>query len=94
MSAVIDEAVKQLSAKVQEFDGIAKFVVNGEGSIMIDRAGVREGDEEADVVMTADADVFRAILDGAMDPTSAFLSGKLAVEGSMAMAMQLAAALS
>lgn len=94
MSDMIDAAVKALSAKVSgRFDGVAKFVISGEGAIMIDAAGVRAGDEEADVTLTADADVFRAILEGEMNPTMAFMSGKLAVDGSMGMAMKLGSVL-
>ena len=49
MSAVIDTAVEQLSAKVAGgFDGVAKFVIEGEGAIMLDASGVRAGDEAAD----------------------------------------------
>lgn len=94
MSQMIDAAVKALSEKLSGgFDGVAKFVIPGEGSIMLDAAGVREGDEEADVTMTAEADVFRAILDGDMGATMAFMSGKLKVDGSMGMAMKLGAVL-
>ena len=94
MSEMIEAAVKALAAKLSGgFDGVAKFVIRGEGSIMLDGAGVRAGDEEADVTLTADADVFRAILDGEMNPTMAFMSGKLAVDGSMGMAMKLGAVL-
>ena len=64
MSTMIDAAVQALSAKLSGgFDGVAKFVIEGEGAIMLDATGVRAGDEEADVTLTADADVFRAILD-------------------------------
>ncbi|QCO57656.1 SCP2 sterol-binding domain-containing protein (plasmid) [Pseudorhodobacter turbinis] len=93
MSAVIETAVAKLSEKVQSFDGIAKFEIEGEGSIMIDENGVRAGDEEADVTLSASAEVFQAILEGEMNPTTAFMSGKLSVDGSMGMAMQLASAL-
>ncbi len=52
MSDIIDEAVTQLSAKIGTFDGSVKFRVEDEGSIMMDQAGVREGDEEAECTMT------------------------------------------
>lgn len=95
MSAVIDKAVEQLSAKVSGgFDGVAKFVIAGEGAIMLDGTGVRAGDEEADVTLTASAEVFRAILDGEMNPTMAFMTGKLSVDGSMGLAMKLGSVLS
>ncbi|MCZ8152147.1 MAG: SCP2 sterol-binding domain-containing protein [Rhodobacteraceae bacterium] len=94
MSEVIDAAVAALSAKLSDgFDGVAKFVITGEGAIMLDANGVRAGDEEADVTMTASADTFRAILEGDMNPTMAFMTGKLSVDGSMGMAMKLGSAL-
>lgn len=94
MSEMIDAAVKALTARVPGgFDGVAKFVITGEGAIMFDADGVRAGDDEADVTLTADADVFRAILDGEMNPTMAFMTGKLAVDGNMGLAMKLGSVL-
>jgi putative sterol carrier protein len=95
MSKVIDAAVTALQERVGGgFDGVAKFVVTGEGAIMINQSGVHAGDEEADVTLTADAKVFRAILDGEINPTTAFMTGKLTVDGSIGMAMKLGTALS
>lgn len=94
MSEMIDAAVKALSAKLSGgFDGVAKFVIPGEGAIMLDPAGVRLGDDEADVTLTAEADVFRAILDGEMNPTMAFMTGKLSVDGNMGLALKLGSVL-
>lgn len=95
MSAVIDTAVTMLSAKVKDgFDGVAMFVIPGEGSIVIDGAGVRAGEAEADVTLTASTEVFEALLSGELSPTSAFMTGKLTIDGSMGMAMKVGAALS
>jgi putative sterol carrier protein len=94
MSDVIDAAVAALSEKISGgFDGTAKFVVEDEGAIMIDGDGVRAGDDEADVTLTADADTFRDILDGSLNPTTAFMSGKLKVDGDMGAAMRLGSVL-
>ena len=95
MSAVIEQAVAALNARMDGgFDGSAKFVVEDEGSIMIDESGARAGDEAADVTMTADADTFRSILDGDLNPTTAFMTGRLKVDGDMGQAMKLGSVLS
>lgn len=94
MSEVISKAVEQLNARLSGgFDGVAKFVIEGEGAIMLDADGIRAGNEPADVTLTASTDVFRAILAGEMNPTMAFMSGKLAVDGDMGQAMKLGSVL-
>ena len=95
MSDVINTAVAALNDKIEGgFDGLAKFVVGDEGSIMIDNDGARAGDDDADVTLTAEADVFQSILEGETNPTAAFMTGKLKIDGDMGMAMKLAATLS
>ncbi|RDC74492.1 sterol carrier family protein [Rhodovulum sp. 12E13] len=91
MSDVIDQAVVALQEKFAgaEIGGTAKFMIPGEGAIMLDDGGVRAADEAADVVLTADVDTFRAILDGETNPTAAFMTGKLSVDGDMGLAMKL-----
>ena len=93
--SVVDEAVTAINEKVGgSFDGSVKFVIEGEGAVMLDGAGARAGDEPAEVTLTADADTFRQILEGDLNPTSAFMTGKLSVDGDMGQAMKLAGALS
>jgi len=95
MSDVIDAALAALREKMPNgFDGSAKIVIPGAGSIMLDSDGAHEGDEEADVTLTAAAEVFQGILTGDMNPTMAFMTGKLSVDGNMGLAMKLGAALS
>jgi putative sterol carrier protein len=94
--SVIDAAVTALSERLSDgFDGSAKFVISGEGAVLVDGSGVRaaEDDDEADVTMTADADTFQDILAGRLNPTMAFMSGRLRLEGDMGMAMKLGAVL-
>ncbi len=91
MSEIIDAAVKALNAKLDGggIDGSVKFVIEDEGSLRIDEDGARRDDGAADCVMTADADTFRGILDGDINPTAAFMSGRLKVDGDMGLAMKL-----
>lgn len=95
MSDAIEGAVKALSAKMEgkSLDGIAKFVIKGQGAIVIDSEGVRAGDDDADVTLTASEETFRAIMDGDMGPTAAFMTGKLSVDGDMGLAMKLGSVL-
>ncbi len=94
MSDVIDAAVKALNDKMDGgFDGTAKFSIEDEGDITIDTDGARAGDSDAEVTLSADAETFQAILSGDMNATSAFMTGKLSVDGDMGLAMKLAAVL-
>ena len=90
MSKVIDTAVAMLATRLGSgFDGVAKFVIPGEGAIMVDGAGVRAGDADADVTLTAEVAVFEQLLAGELSAASAFMTGKLTVDGSMGLAMKL-----
>jgi putative sterol carrier protein len=91
---VIDAAVAALNEKMTGgFDGLAKFVIEGEGGIVVDSNGARAGDDDTDVTLTADADTFQAMMSGDLNPTNAFMTGKLTVDGDMGLAMQLGTAL-
>lgn len=95
MSDVIAKAVEALNEKLGGgFDGSAKFVIEDEGAVVVDADGARAADDETDVTMTADEDTFRQILDGSLNPTAAFMSGRLSVDGDMGQALKLGAALS
>ena len=92
MSEMISAAVAALSEKIGSgFDGSAKFAIDGEGAILVDGAGVREAadGDEADVTLSADADTFQEILAGELNPTSAFMGGRLRLDGDMGTAMRL-----
>ncbi|NKX44294.1 SCP2 sterol-binding domain-containing protein [Roseicyclus persicicus] len=94
--SVIDAAVAALSEKLSDgFDGSVKFVISGEGAVMVDGGGVRAAteDDEADVTMTADVDTFQGILSGDVNPTTAFMTGRLKLDGDMGTAMKLGSVL-
>lgn len=92
MSDILEQAVSALNDKLggADFGGSAKFDIAGEGSIILDSSGARTSDEEADVTLSADVETFQGILSGETNPTSAFMTGKLSVDGDMGLAMQLA----
>lgn len=91
MSDIISAAVSALSDKLggATFDGSAKFRIEDEGSIIIDASGVRASDDETDVTLIASADTFQDILSGDLNATSAFMSGRLKLDGDMGTAMRL-----
>lgn len=94
MSDTINSAVAALTEKLGDgFDASAKFVLGDEGSVIVDENGVRAGDDDADVTLTADVETFEQILSGDLNPTGAFMSGKLTIDGDMSAAMRLASAL-
>jgi putative sterol carrier protein len=95
MSDILDAAVAALSEKLGGADigGTVKFVIEGAGAVMIDGGNTYIGDEPADVTLSADSDTFQGILSGDTNPTGAFMSGKLKVDGDMGMAMKLASAM-
>ncbi len=96
MSDILNQAVDALNAKLEgaDFDGSAKFAIEDEGAIVMDSDGARIGDDDADVTLSASAETFQAILEGEQNPTTAFMTGKLSVDGDMGMAMKLAGVLS
>ncbi|MFP7571557.1 SCP2 sterol-binding domain-containing protein [Marivita sp. S2033] len=95
MSDVVAQAVTGLNEKLDGggIDGTALFNIEGEGSVIVDDAGARAGDGDADVTFNADADTFREIFDGSLNPTTAFMSGRMTIDGDMGLAMKLAATL-
>ena len=68
MSAVIDQAVTALNAKLDGgFAGNAKFVIEDEGSILLDQSGARAGDGDAFMTgkLKVDGDMGQAMQLGA-----------------------------
>lgn len=95
MSDAVSAAVAALNERLAggSLDGSLKIVIADEGAVMIDADGARVGDGEADCTLTADADTFRDMLEGNLDPTGAFMSGRLGIDGDMGLAMKLASLL-
>ena len=92
MSETLTQAVAAMNEKMDGagFDGTARFVLGDEGTFIIDESGARIEDGDADVTLTADVETFQQIFEGALNPTAAFMSGKLQIDGDMGAAMRLA----
>ncbi len=95
MSDILEKAAAVLNEKLTggAFDASAKFAIADLGAIVLDSDGARVSDDEAEVTLSADVDTFEQILSGDLNPTGAFMSGKLSVDGDMGIAMKLASVL-
>ena len=95
MSEILNQARDVLTQKLGGgvFEGSVKFSITDEGSLIVDSEGVRISNQPAEVTLSATAEVFEDILAGRQNPTSAFMSGKLSLEGDMGLAMRLAGVL-
>ncbi len=93
MSDFLEQAAANLNERASGFDASAKFDIEGEGAIVLDSDGARISDDDADVTMSADLETFKSIFEGDLNPTSAFMTGKLKIDGDMGVAMKLATVL-
>jgi len=95
MELTIDLAIDVLEKKIKNrFDGILKIQISDEGSIMIDKLGIRKSDEPAECTMTATAKTFKALIMGKTKVQKAVMSKKLEVTGDIQVAIQLGKLLS
>lgn len=71
------------------FDKSVKFDLGDDGVIVVDGQNVSTEDAGADCTITISKDNFIALTAGELNPTMAFMSGKIKVAGDMSIAMQL-----
>lgn len=94
MSEILQKAAEILGARLSGVAGVVKVDIAGEGGVMVENGVARVGDGDADVVISADAATFSGLLDGSVDPTMAYMSGRLKVAGDTGLALQVASRLS
>jgi len=94
--ATLQEITEGLRERVGEDSGLdatLKFDFGDEGLVYLDAASVpnvvSNEDKDADCTITISKDNFEALAKGDLDPTTAFMMGKLKIAGSMGIAMKL-----
>jgi putative sterol carrier protein len=80
-------------AKAAGLNASYRFEIDGAGTWLVEvddgKVSVSEKDGEADTTISTSADTFMQIANGQQNPTSAYMSGKLKVNGDMGQAMKL-----
>ena len=71
------------------FDRSVKLDTGADGVLLIDGATVSTEDGPADCTIALTLDDLESMIAGDLDPTTAFMSGKLKIEGDMTVAMAL-----
>jgi putative sterol carrier protein len=91
------EKVRQKMARAGHIKAKVKFDFGDDGVVFVDSTQdppeISHEDKDADASLILSLDTFAKFLSGGMDPTIAFMMGKLKVKGSMGLAMKLNAVL-
>ena len=94
--ATLEEITAVMKERIGEDCGLGatlKFDFKGEGFIHVDAESVpnvvTNEDAEADCTIKISVENFEALAGGDLDPTTAFMMGKLKIEGNMGIAMKL-----
>ena len=94
----LTEALRQRASQNPKLGYKVKFVLE-DGSVIFwdgtgDHAAISNNDSDADTTMRLSADNLERLLAGSLDPTMAYMTGKLKVEGKMGVALKINALLS
>lgn len=92
------DAMRQRAATSPKLGYRVRLDLDGGGAILIDGTEVpamitSDENGEADATLSMTSEALAQLIDGALDPTLAFMTGKLKVAGSMTAALKLAAIL-
>ncbi|MEM1300815.1 MAG: SCP2 sterol-binding domain-containing protein [Pseudomonadota bacterium] len=88
-------ALETAAAALQEklggagFDGSVKFDIEDAGAIRVADGTVTTEDGDADCTISASMETFQEMFEGELDPTAAFMTGKIKIDGDMSVAMKL-----
>ena len=81
------------NADLDKLKGSIKIVIEDEGVIRLDGAGVTNDDREADCQLMVTTPVFQEILAGLLDPCNGYYQGKLDITGDDALLRNLSSVL-
>ncbi len=90
--ATLDEITARFKEAVGTDSGLGKslkFDLKGDGFIHIDGGSVTNEDAPADCTVQVSKEDFESLAAGKLDPTMAFMQGKIKIQGDMAIAMKL-----
>lgn len=89
----ITEGIRQRVGEDSGLDATLKFDFGDDGVVYVDGEStpntVSNEDKDADCTMKMSKDDFLKMVNGELDGTTAFMMGKLKVEGNMGVAMKL-----
>lgn len=87
----IQTIADQMKPRVEgsSFDRSVKFDTGSDGVIVIDGASISTTDAPADCTIKLSLDDLESLVAGELNPTMAFMQGKLKIEGDMSVAMAL-----
>ena len=91
MGKAVQKALEVLKNAFEDgFDGVVLFEIEDQGSIVLDHNGARIGQQDANCTLRASEQTFRKLLAGEINPATAYMSGELAIDGDLGIAMRLA----
>ncbi len=87
----IQAVAEKIKARVESsgFDRSVKFDTGADGVIVIDGNTLSTTDAPADCTIKLSLDDLESLVAGDLNPTMAFMTGKIKVEGDMSVAMGL-----
>jgi len=92
-------SLDQIASKIDQrlsgtgFDRSVKIDLGADGAILIDGESATVGNGDADCTISMSLDNFESLIAGDLNPTAAFMTGKMKVAGDMSAAMALSQAL-
>ena len=91
MSETDDDIPQEMRDRVaaSDFDHVMKFDCGDDGVLVINRKEVTREDMEADCTIRISRKNLEKLMKGDLNPMTAFLTGKIKVDGDVSVAMQL-----